>query len=108
MLGDIEGIFYKNKIIIALCLRFLGERRKSCFCKCDLSRENVHQRFSIGKALDTRWKCLQNALEVLENPLEVLRKVVEKLCAEPLKNPLGKFMQAILGVESKQSFILLL
>ena len=48
---------------------------------------------------------LEKALEVLGNPLEVLRKAIEKLCAEPLKNPLGKFTQAILGVETKQSFI---
>ena len=50
---------------------------------------------SVGYPLGSRWKCW-------ENLLDVLRKAVEKLCAEPLKNLLGKFMQAILGVESKQ------
>ena len=67
---------------------------------------------SIGYPLGTHWvpvvsplQVLEKALEVLGNPLEVLRKAVEKLCAEPLKNPLGKFTQAIVGVESKQSFI---
>ena len=60
---------------------------------------------SVGKALDTRWVPVVSLLEVLEKALEVLRKAVEKLRAEPLKNPLGKFMQAILGIESKQSFI---
>jgi len=36
-------------------------------------------------------------LEVVEKALEVLEK--------PLKNLMGKFTQAILGAESKQSFI---
>ena len=50
---------------------------------------------------------LEKVLEVLENLLEVLRKAVEKLCAELLENLWRKFMQAILGVEAKQSFICL-
>ena len=59
--------------------------------------------------LAKHWIPIGSPWEVLENPLEVLRKAVEKLCAEPLKkifffwkNPLGKFMQAVLVVESNR------
>ena len=56
----------------------------------------------VGYPLGSHWKCWKKRWKCLENLLEVLRKAVEKLCAEPLKNPLGKFTQAILGVDSKQ------
>ena len=56
----------------------------------------------VGNPLGSRWKCWKKRWKCWENPLEVLRKAVEKLCAEQLKNPLGKFTQAMLGVESKE------
>jgi len=57
---------------------------------------------SVGKALPKCWVAVGSLLKVLEKALEVK---VEKLCAQLLKNLLGKFTQAILGVESKQPLI---
>ena len=70
---------------------------------------------SVGKASAKCWQSvgyllevLEKALEVLENQLEVFRKAILCRAIEEIlfwKNPLGKFTQAVLGVESKQSFI---
>ena len=104
-------LLIKTKLLLHYVWDFWGKEERAAFVNATSQGKTYTNTLPLAK----RWipvghplEVLEKALEVLENLLEVLRKAVVKLCAKPLKNPLGKFMQAILGVESKQSFILLL